>query len=126
MPERIARTYPPSPFAEKLNLNKVILVENRGSNANCLDVGTSPECFALDESNQDHEWKNDGVFQELNRSGKPFVQNSCKSKDNPSMLKGQATNRLKLEGGHLQKTGGWDKATRYFDTQSTEEAGWTS
>ncbi|XP_043716008.1 protein TPX2-like [Telopea speciosissima] len=77
-----AESYPPSPFAEKLNLSKIIHVgninyspeskdvENRGSTANCSDVDTGPECSALDESNQDHERMSDGVFRNL-RGGIP-------------------------------------------------------
>ncbi|XP_042477134.1 uncharacterized protein LOC122058579 [Macadamia integrifolia] len=72
-----AASYPPSPFVAKLNLSKIILVENintspkskdvenRVSTANCSDVGTGPEYSALDKSNQDHEWTSNGGFRNL-------------------------------------------------------------
>ncbi|XP_042503645.1 protein TPX2-like isoform X2 [Macadamia integrifolia] len=82
-----AGSYPPSPFAERLNAVKVILVENinnsikskdvenMGSTANRPDDGIGPEFSALDGSNQDHERMSDGVCRNLTGGVPQKVQN---------------------------------------------------
>ncbi|XP_043717529.1 protein TPX2-like isoform X2 [Telopea speciosissima] len=82
-----AGSYPPSPFVEKLNLGKVILVkdinsspkskdvENTGFTANRSDDGIGPVFSALDESNQDHEQMSDGIFRNSTGGVPQKVQN---------------------------------------------------